>query len=206
MADLHHLTSNLRRALLRHRRLLAATSAAGAALATVSILSPTPPPTTAVAVASHDLDAGTVISAADVRVVRLTVDLVPAGASQADQLMGETVAAPMREGEPLTDRRIVGPAMVAGYAEGLVAAPVRISDSDVVALLRVGDRIDLYASAADSGDTAQRVVDQAPVVTLPSLDEDGRDGALVVLAVTPDDAARLAQASALAQLSLSLGG
>lgn len=96
--------------------------------------------------------------------------------------------------------------MVAGYAEGLVAAPVRIYDSDVVALLRVGDRIDLYASAADSGDTAQRVVDEAPVVTLPSVDEDGHDGALVVLAVTPDDAARLAQASALAQLSLSLGG
>lgn len=96
--------------------------------------------------------------------------------------------------------------MVAGYAEGLVAAPVRIHDSEVVALLRVGDRIDLYAAAADNGDAAQRVVDEAPVVTLPPIGDDGREGALVVLAVTPDDAARLAQASALAQLSLTLRG
>ncbi len=185
---------------------MAATSAAGAVLLTVQILAPSPPPSTAVAVASHDLEAGTRIGAGDVRVVQLTSDLVPAGAFRADQLVGATVAAPMRAGEPLTDRRIVGAAMVAGYAEGLVAAPVRIHDSEVVALLRVGDRIDLYAAAADNGDAARRVVDEAPVVTLPPIGDDGREGALVVLAVTPDDAARLAQASALAQLSLTLRG
>ncbi len=206
MTDLHDLASSVRRAFLRHRRLVAATSAAAAALTTVQILSPSPPSTEAVAVVSRDLDAGTVLTTHDIRVVEVTPRLVPAGAADADQLVGETVAAPMRAGEPLTDLRIVGAALVDGYAEGLVATPVRINDSDVVALLRVGDHIDLYASAADAGDVAVRVLDEAPVVTLPQQNEDSRDGALVVLAVTPDDAARIAQASAMAQLSLSLRG
>ncbi|MBA2446207.1 MAG: flagella basal body P-ring formation protein FlgA [Nocardioidaceae bacterium] len=206
MTDLHRVASNMRRAMLRHRRLIAATSAAAAVWSTVHILSPTPPPATAVAVASHDLEAGTVLSAADVRVIEWASELVPTGASPPDQLAGQTVAGPMRAGEPLTDRRVIGAASMAGYADGLVAAPVRIHDSDVVALLRVGDRIDLYAAAANTGSAAQLLVDQAPVVTLPQLDDDSRDGGLIVIAVTPDDAARLAQASAMAQLSVTLRG
>lgn len=206
MTDLHRLASNARRAMLRHRRLIAATSAAAAVWSTVHILSPPPPPATAVAVASHDLRAGTVLRAADVRVVEWASHLVPDGASPPDQLTGQTVAAPMRAGEPLTDRRLVGAATMTGYAAGLVAAPVRIHDSDVVALIQVGDRIDVYAATANTGIAAQLLVDQAPVVTLPQLDDDGRDGGLIVLAVTPYDAARLAQSSAMAQLSVTLRG
>lgn len=204
MADLQRLASRSRRAFLRHRRLLAAGAAAASVVTAVQIFAPPPPATTALAVASRDLDAGVVLTTQDIRVVEVPPELVPGGAADADQIVGETVAAPMRAGEPLTDRRIVGAALVAGYATGFVATPVRIQDADVVALLRVGDHIDLYASAADAGETAVRVVNMAPVVLLPEPGEDNRDGALVVLAVTPDDAARLAQASAMSQLSLSL--
>ena len=35
-----------------------------------------------------------------------------------------------------------------GLGDGHVAAPVRIADADVVALLRVGDRIDVYAATS----------------------------------------------------------
>ena len=204
MADLHRLASMMRRALLRHRRLVAATSASAAAMVAVQIFSPALPSTTSVAVSSRDLAAGTVLTSADIRVVEMTTDLVPSGVSASDELVGETVAAPMRAGEPLTDRRVLAESMVAGYPAGLVAAPVRISDADVVALLDTGNRVDLYAASAGAGVTARRVVHDAPVVTLPQLPEDSRDGALIVLAVTPNDAARLAQASALTQLFLTL--
>ncbi|MGI8888075.1 MAG: SAF domain-containing protein [Nocardioidaceae bacterium] len=206
MADLRLATTRLRRAFLRHRRLIAATSAAAAALTAVQIFAPAPPPTSAVVVAAHDLSGGTVIIPADLRVVQMRPDLAPAGAATVEEAVGETVAGPMRTGEPLTDLRVVGAAMIAGYDGDVVAAPVRIQDQDVVALLRVGDRIDIYAAVADPDSTAVRIVEQAPVVALPQLEDDSRDGALVVLAVAPEDAAKLAQASATAPLSVSLRG
>jgi Flp pilus assembly protein CpaB len=67
----------------------------------------------------------------------------------------------------------------------------------------VGDRIDVYAARRDTS-LADRVVAGARVVTLPRPANDQEEGALAVLAVTPDQAAALAQASATAPLSLTL--
>jgi Flp pilus assembly protein CpaB len=209
MADLRDILSRLRRSYLRHRRLVAAASAAVAVVCVVHIVSPHPPPAVPLVVAAHDLPAGTVLGPSDVHVVGVDPHLVPAGAdTSAAAVEGHRLAGPMRAGEPLTDQRLMGRALVLGYPGDVVAAPVRIQDADAVSLLRVGDRVDVYSATGDQSEPARRVVSDAPVVSLPPSDtgDDTHTGALVVLAVTQPEAAMLAQASATTQLSVSLRG
>lgn len=196
----------VRRFYLRYRRILAATLAACAVLLLARISSPPPAESVPVVVAAHDLSGGTVLRSDDVRVAAVPAALAPDGAfGAANELLGSAVAAPMRAGEALTDRRVLGPSLVLGYAPGLVAAPVRIQDSDVVSLLHAGDSIDVYAAAA-ADRPATRIASAVPVVMLPRLAGDSQNGALIVLAVTPVDAAELAAASATAPLSVTLRG
>jgi len=156
-------------------------------------------------VAAHDLTAGQQLGPGDLRRVDMPAALVPEGTSvSAESLLGRTVAGPMRAGEPVSDHRVVGDALVAGYPDGSVATPVRIDDPDVVALLRVGDEIDVFVAVADDVDDARLVVRGAAVVTLPEPGDDLRDGRLVVLAVQSREAATLAQASAQGPISVSL--
>jgi pilus assembly protein CpaB len=160
-----------------------------------------------VVVASHDLLSGSRIGTGDVRVVRVAPDLVPAGATKTlTGVVDRVVAGPMRAGEPVTDQRVLGAPLIAGYPPDMVAAPVRIQDGDVVSLLRVGDRIDIYSSNGDPTVPAPRVATDVAVVSLPVSGDSATDGALVVVAVTQIDAARLAQASATTQLTISLRG
>ncbi len=206
MADFDSAVRRVRRPLVRHRRLIAATLAAGAVFCLARVVAPAQPEVSAVVVAARDLTGGTVVRADDVRTVQMPPDVVPAGAFSAEAAaLGASVAAPMRAGEPLTDRRVLGAALIDGYPAGTVASPVRIEDADVVALLRPGDRIDLYAPTGDSG-LAARIVTDAVVMMLPRADETSRGGALVVLAVSQAEAAEIAEASASSMLSVSLRG
>lgn len=203
MADLHVVSSRVRRLLLRHRRPFGALMAGGAALALVQTVSPSPPVRRPVVVAAHDLPAGAVLGSSDLSVAMLPPSAVPAGSSPSSSTFsGKRVAGPMRAGEPITDRRVLGRALIAGYPRGIVAAPVRIHDPDVVALLQVGSRIDVYA-ARDASSLAAVVVADVPVIGLPRTDDE-HEGGLVVLAVTSTQAAALAEASATAALSLTL--
>jgi Flp pilus assembly protein CpaB len=209
MAGLSDTLSRVRRAYLRRRRLLTAGLAAVAVLCLGHVVTPGSPARTAEVVAAHDLEAGSVLGPGDLRVVRSDPHGVPAhAATEATSLTGRTVAAPMRAGEPFTDRRLVGRSLVRGYPGDVVAAPIRIQDAEAVSLLRVGDRIDVYSATGDPDRPADRVVAGAYVVTMPTPDPraETRGGALVVLAVTEPEAARLAQAGAVASLSVSLLG
>ncbi len=204
MPDLHALIRRLRRLISRFRRPLSALLAAIAVLAVLETMTPAEPASRPVVVAAHDLSAGLVLSAADMRVVRMPPDLVPDGSSSSGSpVVGHVLAGPLRAGEALTDQRIVGRSLLAGYPPGLVGAPIRIHDAAVVELLEVGERIDVYA-ARHATSYADRVVSGVRVVTLPRPADDNEEGALIVLAVTRDQAAALAQASALAPLSLTL--
>src|SRR3954452_19155694 len=113
----------LRRAVLARRRVLAAALAAVAVAAGVQAARPQPPTRAAVLVAAHDLPAGTLLTAHDVRRAAYAPGSVPSGL--ADAPVGRTLAAPLRAGEPVTDVRLVGPALTDGYP-GLVAVPVRL--------------------------------------------------------------------------------
>lgn len=201
----------VRRVVLARRRLLAALLAALAVVTGVRASALPAVETVGVLVAARDLGAGRTLGSQDLTVARLPVASVPAGslagsAAQPEKLAGRTLAAPLREGEPVTDVRLVAPGLLAGYP-GLVAAPVRVADAAVVDLLAVGDRVDLLAVSPDGGDAAL-VADAAPVVAVPEpADQNGLvGGALVVVAVTESVARLLAQASVRAVVSVVLGG
>lgn len=198
----------LRRALLARRRVVAALLAALAVLVSVRALQGPALPSEPVVVAAHDLAGGAALTPGDLRVVSVTPSLAPAGAvREPAQVVGRTLAAPVRAGEPVTDVRLVSPGLLDGYP-GMVAVPVRLADAGPLDLLRVGDTVEVIGADPAGGSTAEVLV-RAPVVALPRADEQrGADpwaqGGLVVLAVAPHEAGRLAQAAVTRVLSVAL--
>jgi pilus assembly protein CpaB len=199
-------------------------AAALACLALVLALRP-PSPTIAsapgqanvpVVVAAADLAAGTALRPGMLATVDLPPELAPAGAADGpDELTGRVLAAPVRAGEPVTDVRVVGPGLWSQVPEGQVAAPVRLADLAVATLLHAGDRVDVLAATGDAlGGTpsVDVVAASALVLTAPASGSDAGpavgvpdDSGLLVLAVPPDTAQRLAAAGAGGTLTVTLG-
>ncbi|MBO3751495.1 flagellar biosynthesis protein FlgA [Streptosporangiaceae bacterium NEAU-GS5] len=188
------------RVLGRRRRLLAAILAAAAAAC--ALLSIQPPPGVAVLAAARDLTGGR-LSAADITPIRLPASAVPDGAlREGAKVAGRVLGGPMRKGEPLTDVRLLGPSMLSAYGPGLVATPVRIADGEAARLLSPGDVVDIFGSDAE-GVQASVVAAEVPIVARPGVG-DPSQGALLVLATTPGQAAQLAQAQAGGHLSFAV--
>ncbi|QXJ24241.1 flagellar biosynthesis protein FlgA [Actinomadura graeca] len=202
--------------LARLRRPLAALFAAAAAASALAALRPGPLPSIRVLAAARDLPAGTTLRPSDLRPLALPPGAVPSGALRTGAT-GRVLAAPVRRGEPLTDARVLGDALLRGYASGTVASPIRISDAATVRLLHPGDRIDVLSTGpsptdarppddeSQSRDPARVLVSGVPVVTVPPR-EDGnaQEGALVLVATDRPQAATLA--SAAGTLSLTITG
>jgi pilus assembly protein CpaB len=165
-----------------------------------------PPAAVPVAVAALDLPAGTALSDPDVAVARLPPGVVPGGAvPDAEPLVGRVLAGAVRAGEPLTDVRLVVPGLTALLPAGQVAAPVRLADLAVAGLVRAGDRVDVLAALPDV-ERAEVVAAGALVLAAPTTASDDVDPAagLLVLAVDPATAARLAAVATTATLTVSL--
>jgi pilus assembly protein CpaB len=209
----------LRRRLSWHRRTLAASLAAVAVITGIAAARPAPPPATDVFVAAADLPGGSLLSRSDIEVRGLPTAFVPTGALRPGQagVEGRVLAGPMRAGEVMTDVRLVGASLLAGYdaGGGLVAAPVRIGDAGAVGLIRPGDRVDLLAAAAptefsthESGGVSavEVVASDVRVVTIPEEQDDlaVADGALIVVATSERVAEELAGAAVTSRLSLTL--
>ena len=196
----------VRRTVLARRRLLAGLLTAVAVAAGVHAATAEPPPSVVVFVAAHDLPAGVVVGAQDVRRVGFAPDSVPEGLAR--EPTGRTLAAPLRAGEPLTDVRLVGPALTDGYP-GLVAVPVRLPDAGMAELLRVGDRIDLV-SADPQGRSAETIASGVPVLALPDTPtEVGAAvlaGRLVVVGAHPSEVTRIADASVRTFVTIAFAG
>ncbi|RKS72178.1 Flp pilus assembly protein CpaB [Actinomadura pelletieri DSM 43383] len=179
----------------RLRRPLAALFAAVATGLALLALRPAAPPSVRVLAAARDLPAGTTLTPSDLRPVQLPPPSVPSGALRSGGT-GRILAAPMRKGEPLTDARVVGAALLRGHAPGTVATPVRIADADAVRLVRPGDHIDVLTAPRDPAPfqgQARIVVSAVPVLAVPSPHENGtHEGALAVLATDRAQAAALA--------------
>lgn len=222
---------DLVRAVSWHRRLVAAGLAAACVALTLHLLEPRPAATTTILAAAHDLPGGARLARSDLRTVALPRDTVPGGALRPGDLAASRVlASPVRAGEPLTDARVLGPRLVASYGPGLVAAPVRVADPAILAVVQVGDRIDVLAAHTDPEDAsapARTVVRAALVVALPGRADErsgalhgdvggaglgipaegaAGDGALVLLAVSTEVAAELARAAVTDRLSVVLRG
>jgi Flp pilus assembly protein CpaB len=195
IARLSRARRRVRRAVLARRRLLAALLAGVAVAAGVQAATAPPPPAVAVLTAARDLPAGAVIGDDDLVAVDFAPGSVPNGASR--DPVGRTLAAPLRRGEPVTDVRLVGPALTAGDPE-LTAVPVRLPDAGMVALLEVGDRIDLIGTdPRRSG--ASVVATGVPVLAIPRPSADtngtGQSGGLVVVGAAPTEVTTLTDAS-----------
>lgn len=181
--------------MLARRRLLAAALTAVAVAAGLQAAAAPPAPTVPVVVAARDLPAGMVLSEADLRAVGYPPGSVPQGLT--GDAVGRTLASPLRAGEPVTDVRLVGPALTDGYP-GLVGVPVRLPDAGMAGLLRVGDRVDLVSADPQDGG-ASVVASGVPVLALPAPsqagDPAGLPGRLVVIGAEPSDVERIADAS-----------
>jgi pilus assembly protein CpaB len=198
---------SLRRAVSRHRSLLAAGLAAGSLAAALNVLAPRAPAGVRVVAAARDLAAGTALAPADLRVIELPPGLAPTGGiGAANDAVGRVLAAPLRRGEPLTDVRIAGAELLTADGAGLVAVPVRVADAASAALVTAGDRVDVLAagSAAGAPPAARVVAPDAEVLAVPTAVQDDGDGALIVVATTPRVAAALAAAAVSSRLSLTL--
>ncbi len=194
--------------MLLHRRLLAALCAALAVLAGFRELQAPAPPTTSTWTAARDLPSGTVLSRADLRAVPFAPGSVPDHAvTRPGAVLGRTVAAPLRRGQPLTDLQLLARPLLSAYP-GRVATPVRIADPAVVDLLRVGDVVDLVV-ADPQGESAARVVAEAvSVVAIPAQHDTQQDpgltGRLVLFAVPADRATNVTAAGVSGFLTVTL--
>lgn len=153
-------------------------------------------PTVPLLVAARDLAPGSTLRTADLRIVRAPESLLPDSAlTAADQASGRVLAGAASRGEPLTSTRLVGrenTRLTTGDPSA-VGVPVRLADPEVAALLTPGARIDVVTASPGTGSPGVVLAAGATVVTVrETSDEPGR---LVVIAVPPDTATRLASVS-----------
>ncbi|GLU46951.1 hypothetical protein Nans01_13020 [Nocardiopsis ansamitocini] len=180
----------------------------------VLVLRPPAPALVDVRVAARDLSAVEPLAASDTVVRALPAATVPEGALGPDHpVAGGALRSPVRAGEVLTDVRLAAPPSV-GLAADMVAAPVRVADPGAVALLVPGNRIDVLAATTDPisveffaepARPARTVVTDRPVIAVPEAAA-AEQGALLLIAVTEDEARELAGHAATGPLSITIRG
>lgn len=204
---------------------MALASGGGAAYLAAGYLEPAPasaarpePRGDRVAVAARDLPAGTVLSAADVRLVPWPADALPAGyARTAAEVVGRGVVAPLRTNEPLMAgklaRREAGGGLPILIPEGMRAVSVRVDEViGVAGFVTPGTRVDVLATLPAGQDriAGTRLVLQNVQVLAAgqsiARDNDGKPqaAAVITLLVLPDQAEILALSSAEGRIQLAL--
>jgi Flp pilus assembly protein CpaB len=185
----------VRRAVLRRRRLLAALCALVAVWAGLQAIAAPAPQRVPVTVAAHDLGAGTVLRPGDLTTVGFAPGTVPSGHIR--DPVGRQLAGPLRRGQPVTDTALLGPSLVRDRPD-LVALPVRLPDTAMAELLRVGDEVDVI-SADPQGGPATTVAREALVLALPpppaNAAADGLPGRLVLLGMREADVTAVSSAA-----------
>lgn len=156
--------------------------------------------TRAVAVATRHLDAGTTLTAADVRIATWPVAIAPETAL-ATAPSGRTLLAPVDAGEPLMATR-VAPDGLSGVAALVPAGwrAVAIAVPPASLALRAGDHVDLVATTA-AGPAAVTVARDALVVAI-----DGRAVTVAVPAIVVEDVASALAAGAVLPVLRSVSG
>lgn len=159
-----------------------------------------------VVVAARDLPPGTPLSAADVLVRRLPPEVVPDGALAAvADVEGRLLAGAARRGEPLTDVRLTGRELadLATGDPGAATVPVRLADPDLAALLRPGAVVDVV-TLGERQDQPVVLAQGATVLAVPPPGESREQGRLVLVAMAPDAATRVAGASIAETVTVTL--
>lgn len=150
-------------------------------------------------VAAQDLSAGTVVEASQLTLRRLPAEAIPDGTAKATAaVLGRTLAAPVRRGEALTDVRLTGSDLVRSIAADpeMVSVPLRLADPDVATLLHAGATVDVVTVGPQQGEPVMLARGARVLAVLQSGSRTGeRDGKLVLVALDPVAATRVAATS-----------
>lgn len=159
-----------------------------------------------VVVAAHDIASGTVIGDDDLRVAVLPASATPQGAfTEVSDVVGRQALSDIPARDIVMESALLSADLTT--ATGLLKLPVHFTDSAAVSLLRSGQRIDIFGPSGSGGSSAL-VASNLPVLAIPQSDSGSAWGdqatALVVIEVTPDQAASLSSAAAGGSLSFAL--
>lgn len=163
---------------------------------------------------SSSVAAGQTLTAADLEETQVDVAAVPDQQAQLDQLLGRQVAVPLPAGALVHQEHLVGPGLLEGQEDGVVAVPVRPADTAIVGMLTPGQTVDVLVSAdsAESGSSSRTVAAAAPVLWTPTSEDEnwlpgaGEAGNVVIVAVEAETAEAIAEATHEGRLHLSLVG
>jgi pilus assembly protein CpaB len=171
-----------------------------------------------VAVASRPLPVGTMLTASDVRLIAWPAsNPVTGGYSSVEEVVNRGLIAPVVENEPLTATKVAvaeaGAGLPPTITSGMRAISVKVNEVIGVAGFVVpGTRVDVVVTLARKDESVSRVVvTNVQVLTAGTRydQEQAKDGkpvpsTVVTLLVTPEDAERIALASAEGQVMLTL--
>lgn len=171
-----------------------------------------------VAVAARQLPIGTLLKPADVKLIPWpSKSPVAGGFSVVDEIVDRGVISSVLENEPVTASKLAPREAGAGLSPtitaGMRAISVKVNDVIGVAGFVVpGARVDLVVTVSNRGESASRVVvTNVQVLTAGTKydQEQAKDGkpvptSVVTLLVTPEDAERIALASAQGSIMLTL--
>jgi len=198
------------RFLLRHRRAIVLALLAIAGLNLVSPLIGRTAHTRVVIIAGKAIPAGALITQSDVATRTWPSAIVPADwPDSARVVVGRRAGVAVGVGDPITGRTLLA-RTDAALGGGRVLTPVRVADAATLALISPGDTIDVIAAwpAGTAGPaTATTVAAGVRVVSVPAPVKGTTyttEGGLVVLAVPPATAVRIAAAAVSARISLTL--
>ena len=152
-----------------------------------------------VVVAAQNLAAGTVLEPALVTLRGIPRQAVPDGAARVPSaVLGRTLAAPVRRGEPLTDVRLTGPDLTRASSTNpdVVSVSLRLADPGVAALLRPGTTVDVVTVGERQDEPVVLARGARVLAVLETGAHTGeRAGKLVLVALDPVAATRVAAAS-----------
>jgi Flp pilus assembly protein CpaB len=153
----------------------------------------------AMVVAARDLAPGTVVGSGEVTLRELPPQVMPDGAARSPAVVvGRTLAAPVRRGEPLTDVRLTGSELIRAVSPDpeMVSVPVRLADPGVAAVLHPGVTVDVVTISEPQGEPVVLARGARVLAVLESGARPGdRDGRLVLVALDPVAATRVAATS-----------
>ncbi|MFJ5698308.1 RcpC/CpaB family pilus assembly protein [Arthrobacter sp. NPDC093139] len=209
--------SRLRGWLNRNRRLAVALLLCAAAGVTVHQLTPAPAHTSPALAAARDIPAGATLGGSDVAAVNVPPHMLSTGTlTNAAQLSGKQLAAPLRKGQLLSDTQLVGPGLLIGSPPGSAAVPLRMADPSSIQLVSPGMLIDVVLTSGPGLDqqSPSKVLAKAVPVLWTSAREGqggqwlaaGDSDGLMVVAATPAQASALAGASTQGKLFFVLVG
>jgi Flp pilus assembly protein CpaB len=179
---------------------------AAAVVGVVAIASGSGTPADAYAVVTADVDAGEVLGPEDLELVPLDLPDEQRAVSYTDLsvLDGATALAPLTAGQLVQSSDVAKPPGGPGLASvSLPVEPARALDGD----LRRGDRVDVIATSTEGGGPSTRTVTAGALVI--DVIEQGGGGLggptelSVELAVLPDDLEAVAEAGAVATVTLA---